>query len=196
MMILGVGLEMFGQVIDALAEECDLNFGRAGVGSVGLVGTDDVGLLVFASKPRRNLHARSRPRRVRSTHRTKPPYVSRLRNLQFQTTQHLTPGLRPDAKARSRAARPVRGAIPSRQGASTGSRLQTSRQESPWREVFGPQVATVARPLRAEVAHDDRRQVGQQSFHRDEPASWRPPVRPPSTPLTRPLPRAAPRRPE
>ena len=30
-MIFGVGLEVFSQVVDALAEEGNLNFGRAGV---------------------------------------------------------------------------------------------------------------------------------------------------------------------
>ena len=37
MMILRVGLEMFGEVVDALAEERDLNFRRAGVAVVCLV---------------------------------------------------------------------------------------------------------------------------------------------------------------
>jgi hypothetical protein len=40
-MILRVGLEMFGQVIDPLAEERYLHFGGAGVGCVGLIRSDD-----------------------------------------------------------------------------------------------------------------------------------------------------------
>src|SRR5438093_7248414 len=47
-MIFGVCLEMFGQVVDAFAQECDLNFWRAGVAVVGLVRADDFSLAVFA----------------------------------------------------------------------------------------------------------------------------------------------------
>jgi hypothetical protein len=47
-MILGVRLEMFSQVIDALAEQRHLNFGRARIGCVGLVGTDNLGLAILA----------------------------------------------------------------------------------------------------------------------------------------------------
>ena len=47
MMILGVRLEMFRQVIDALAEQRDLDFGGTGVGSMGLVRADDFGLAIL-----------------------------------------------------------------------------------------------------------------------------------------------------
>jgi hypothetical protein len=39
--ILAVGAEMLGQVIDPGREECDLNFGRTGVGVVGFELCDD-----------------------------------------------------------------------------------------------------------------------------------------------------------
>ncbi len=45
--ILGVRLEMFGQVVDTLAEQCDLDFGGAGVFVVGTVRADEIGLLVL-----------------------------------------------------------------------------------------------------------------------------------------------------
>ena len=40
-MIFRVGLEMLGEVIDALAEERDLYLGGSGIGCVGFVGSDD-----------------------------------------------------------------------------------------------------------------------------------------------------------
>src|SRR5262245_27428001 len=45
--VLGVHLEVLGQRVDALAEESHLHVGRAGVGLVGLVPRDDLGLLVL-----------------------------------------------------------------------------------------------------------------------------------------------------
>src|SRR6266487_2027832 len=39
--VLRVGLEMFGEVIDALAEEGNLHLGGSGVGRMGLIGSDD-----------------------------------------------------------------------------------------------------------------------------------------------------------
>src|SRR5262245_30726880 len=44
MMVLRVGLEMLGQVADALAQDGDLDLGRPGVLGVGPEPTDDVGL--------------------------------------------------------------------------------------------------------------------------------------------------------
>src|ERR1700752_644465 len=44
MMILGVGLEMLGQVVDALAENRDLNFRRSRVSFVRLVAANQLGL--------------------------------------------------------------------------------------------------------------------------------------------------------
>jgi hypothetical protein len=41
MEIFAVGAEMLGQVIDPGSEECDLNFGRTGVGVVGFELSDD-----------------------------------------------------------------------------------------------------------------------------------------------------------
>src|SRR3954454_23076125 len=61
-MIFRVGLEMFGQVVDALAEERDLDLGRSGVLSVGLVAADDVGLAILGQS-QCHLHARLRLRR-------------------------------------------------------------------------------------------------------------------------------------
>ena len=49
MVILRVGLEVFGQVVDALAEERNLNFRGAGIGVVSLVRADDVGLAILVS---------------------------------------------------------------------------------------------------------------------------------------------------
>ena len=57
MVVLGVGLEMFGQVVDALGEDRDLNFRGAGVCFVLLVVADEGGLLVFR-QCHLNLHAR------------------------------------------------------------------------------------------------------------------------------------------
>src|SRR5205809_1193900 len=47
-MVLRVGLEMFGQVVDAFAEDCDLDFRGSGVAVVGLVAANQLGLAVFA----------------------------------------------------------------------------------------------------------------------------------------------------
>src|SRR5687768_15401617 len=47
MMVLRVGLEMFGEIADALAEDGDLDFGRPCVGAVGAIAADDFGLAVF-----------------------------------------------------------------------------------------------------------------------------------------------------
>src|SRR6476659_3419203 len=46
-MVLRVGLEMLGEVIDALTEERDLNFGGSGIAVVCLVRSDKVGLAVL-----------------------------------------------------------------------------------------------------------------------------------------------------
>src|SRR6266487_5918320 len=45
-MVLLVRAEMFGQLADALAEKGNLDFRAAGVGSVGLILLDDIGLLL------------------------------------------------------------------------------------------------------------------------------------------------------
>src|ERR1700719_753073 len=50
MMILRVGLKMFGEVVDALAENRHLYFGRAGVRVVRLVGANQFGLAVFGQR--------------------------------------------------------------------------------------------------------------------------------------------------
>src|SRR5262245_19045034 len=47
-MVLCVGLEMIRQVIDALAENGDLDFRRTGVGVVRAVTANEFGLAVFA----------------------------------------------------------------------------------------------------------------------------------------------------
>ena len=49
-MILRVGLEVFGEVVDAFAENRDLHFRGSGVGVVGLVAADQFGLAVFAQR--------------------------------------------------------------------------------------------------------------------------------------------------
>ena len=43
MEILTVGAQVLGQVIDSGSEQCDLNFGRAGVLIVSLILGDDIG---------------------------------------------------------------------------------------------------------------------------------------------------------
>src|SRR5829696_2661275 len=55
-----VGLEMLGEIADALAEERDLHFGRAGVAVVGLVAVDDFGLTVLGEHVS-SFHERPRP---------------------------------------------------------------------------------------------------------------------------------------
>ena len=45
--VVGVNLEVLGELVDALGENSDLDFGRTGVGLVSAVGLDDGGLLVF-----------------------------------------------------------------------------------------------------------------------------------------------------
>ena len=47
MMIACVRLEMFGQVVDALAENGHLNFRGTGVGVVRLVAANELGLAIF-----------------------------------------------------------------------------------------------------------------------------------------------------
>ena len=46
-MILGVRLEVLGEVVDSLGENSDLNLGRTGVALVSCVGGDDLLLYVF-----------------------------------------------------------------------------------------------------------------------------------------------------
>jgi hypothetical protein len=48
MMVLRVRLEMLCQVVDALREDRNLNFWGSGVGVVGLVIANELGLAVFA----------------------------------------------------------------------------------------------------------------------------------------------------
>src|SRR5690349_12903862 len=50
MMILHMRLEVLGQVVDALAENRDLNFGRAGIGVVGSIGSDQCGFAIFGQR--------------------------------------------------------------------------------------------------------------------------------------------------
>ncbi len=45
--VVGMGLEVLGELADALGEDGDLDFRRTGVALVGLVRLDDGGLLVF-----------------------------------------------------------------------------------------------------------------------------------------------------
>src|SRR4029079_7268315 len=78
--ILRVRLEMFREVVDALAQDGDLSFRRSGVLSVGLVAADDVGLAVLG-QCQINLHARLRPRRWASSHRAAVTYRWLLRVL-------------------------------------------------------------------------------------------------------------------
>src|SRR5687768_10079518 len=52
MMVLRVGLEMLGQVVDPLAQDGDLDFGRARVGTVGLVARDYGRLGLFTERHR------------------------------------------------------------------------------------------------------------------------------------------------
>jgi hypothetical protein len=47
MMILRVGLEVFGEIADAFAENGNLNFRRTGVGVVGAVRGDELGFSIF-----------------------------------------------------------------------------------------------------------------------------------------------------
>src|SRR3954453_14981410 len=74
-MIFRVGLEMFGEVVDALAEKRDLYLGGSGICVVGLVRSDDFGFPVFG-KRHAVLHVRPRFRSV--ILRSSPPLLSRL----------------------------------------------------------------------------------------------------------------------
>src|SRR5262249_25001136 len=60
MMVLRVRFEMLGQVVDAFAENGDLNFGGPGVGVVCLVGANQFGLAVFGQRHAAYLHERPR----------------------------------------------------------------------------------------------------------------------------------------
>src|SRR6266851_1759503 len=64
-MIFRVGLEVLGEVVDALAENRNLYFGRTGVRVVCLVGANQFGLAVFGQRhglfPPRALQSRSEP---------------------------------------------------------------------------------------------------------------------------------------
>ena len=46
-MVLGVSLEVLGEVVDSLGENSNLNLGRTGVALVSCVGSDDFLLYVF-----------------------------------------------------------------------------------------------------------------------------------------------------
>ena len=51
MMILGVGLEVFGQIPDAVTQQCDLHLGRTGIGVVPSVrGQDALGAQCRAAR--------------------------------------------------------------------------------------------------------------------------------------------------
>src|SRR5215218_7986082 len=60
--VLRVGLEMLGQVIDTLAENRNLHLGRPGVALVRLVVPDDLGFLVSGQCQLATLHVRPRRR--------------------------------------------------------------------------------------------------------------------------------------
>jgi hypothetical protein len=63
---------MLGQVVDALAEQRDLNFRGPGVALVGTVAVDDPGLTVLGK--RHNLPPRA-AQTSRTSPGTKPPYM-------------------------------------------------------------------------------------------------------------------------
>src|SRR5713226_9744023 len=58
MVVLRVCLEVFGQVVDAFAENGDLHFGGAGVLVVCLIGPNQLGLAIFRQRHEFILHAR------------------------------------------------------------------------------------------------------------------------------------------
>ena len=57
-MILRVRLEVLGEIADAFAENSDLNFWRAGIGVVGAVRGDELGLTIFIECHRGYLRVR------------------------------------------------------------------------------------------------------------------------------------------
>src|SRR5689334_11955510 len=83
-MILRVGLEVLGEVADAIAEKRDLDFRGTCIAVVGFVRADDLGLAVLRKRHLVDLHERprTRPRSSRPSgllaERTGPPYVAKL----------------------------------------------------------------------------------------------------------------------
>src|SRR5206468_3739410 len=120
MMIFGVGLEVFGQVVDAFAENGDLHFRRPGVGFVRLVAANQLGLAIFGQRHTLFLHERSRtgwwlnglpPARNRTRRIFRSLATPWSKNLLVEQAQHVTPEQPRDAKAQApRPARRRRGA--------------------------------------------------------------------------------------
>ena len=78
MVVVGVILQMLGQLTDALSEDSDLNFGGAGVALVGGVRGDNAGLDFFGDQSDdypflEILYPASKPRAERLPHRRHDP---------------------------------------------------------------------------------------------------------------------------
>src|SRR4051794_29481047 len=103
-MIFCVGLEVFGEVVDAFAENRHLNFWRAGIRVVGFVAADEFRLAVFAEHLGSSTYAPVLPVR------TGAPYMPG--NSLVEQVQYVTPEQPRDAKRRRRGSgrqsRPVR----------------------------------------------------------------------------------------
>ena len=69
-MILGVDFEVLCEVVDALAEESDLNFRRSRVAVMRFVAADDPGLAILVSATCWLLHEWPRNTEVLSSHRS------------------------------------------------------------------------------------------------------------------------------
>src|SRR5207247_9238173 len=93
-MVLRVRLEVVGQVVDALAENSDLDLRGPRVGLVCFVTANEFGLAIFGQRHAASLHERPRtPNLVR-----KPGHAVWPRKLLLEQAQHVTSEQRPDAK--------------------------------------------------------------------------------------------------
>src|SRR6266851_2360613 len=116
MVILGVGLEVFGQVVDALAEDGHLDFRGAGVSIMGLVTANELGLAVLGQR-----HLRSSTNAPEPSADPDAPYDE---NQLVEQYQHVRSEQQRDAKPRTC---PPRGRCP-------GARLACRLTGSPsWR---------------------------------------------------------------
>src|SRR5262245_14502273 len=70
MVVLRVGLEVLGQIADAIAEKRDLDFRGACIAVVGFVRADDLGLAVLGKR-----HLSSSTHGPEAGIRTRPPYT-------------------------------------------------------------------------------------------------------------------------
>src|SRR5262245_24315650 len=142
--ILGVDLEVIREVVDSLAENCHLHLGRASVGGVRFVRTDDVGLSLFRESHLLHLHARPSRRIVFAEPHQTAVCSGLLRPAKPKSYPRTVKGCKEPASPRRANARsrPVSSTTLQATGAARSSAPASSRSTA----RIAPPCRTLARP--------------------------------------------------